>query len=265
MLQRLEADLERLSKQGDVLFFSMMQQVYGKDDFVKELSNIIGEDVSESICNLPNFNKDYEIWYSEALPAVREILPDRLKDFVSLYEAPEGRKEINGSTYVLQDYFRDIHVTHGAMLLVGPKVALPLFFKQVSILKSAKARLRSSLGSIRTLLQADVFESELDAAKELLAKGFTRAAGAIAGVVLEGHLRSVGDRHGIKVQKKNPGIGILSEALRAHGVIDVPQWRHVGLLADYRNLCDHSKGTEPSAAQVSSLISGTESVLQTIS
>ena len=41
---------------------------------------------------------------------------------------------------------------------------------------------------IRQLVQADLFDSELDAADELGKKKFTRAAGALAGVVLERHL-----------------------------------------------------------------------------
>jgi hypothetical protein len=41
-----------------------------------------------------------------------------------------------------------------------------------------------------------------------------RAAGAVAGVVLEKHLRQVCDDHKITVAKKNPTIGDLNELLK---------------------------------------------------
>lgn len=113
-------------------------------------------------------------------------------------------------------------------------------------------------------MQADSFDSEIDAARELLKHKFSRAAGAIAGVILEKHLRQVCDDHNITVSKKSPGIGDLNELLKTNSVIDVPQWRHISLLGDYRNLCDHNKQKEPTVEQVTDLIDGTDKVLKTI-
>jgi hypothetical protein len=48
-----------------------------------------------------------------------------------------------------------------------------------------------------------LFDNELDAAEELNSKGFHRGAGAIAGVVLEGHLVTVCDQHKISTPKNN--------------------------------------------------------------
>jgi hypothetical protein len=53
--------------------------------------------------------------------------------------------------------------------------------QQLAILKAVKARFESSLFDIRQLVQSDLFDSELDAAKELAKHGFARAAGALAG------------------------------------------------------------------------------------
>src|ERR1700722_14199559 len=64
---------------------------------------------------------------------------------------------------------------------------------------------------------ADLFDSELDAAAELSKSGFTRAAGALAGVVLEKHLAQVCDRHAIKISRKNPGISDFNGALKDRG------------------------------------------------
>lgn len=134
----------------------------------------------------------------------------------------------------------------------------------MAILKAAKRRFESSLFEIRQIVQADLFDSEIDSARHLLKNKFFRAAGAIAGVVLEKHLQQVCDDHNIKVAKKDPGINNLNQILRDSGAIDIPQWRHITFLGDIRNICDHNKQREPTVEQVTDLIDGTDKVLKTI-
>jgi len=104
----------------------------------------------------------------------------------------------------------------------------------------------------------------LDAAEELARKKFTRAAGALAGVVLERHLAQVCDNHDIKVTKKNPTISDLNDALKEENVVDVPEWRFVQRLGDIRNLCDHDKKVEPTPEQVSDLVDGVKKITKTL-
>jgi len=119
--------------------------------------------------------------------------------------------------------------------------AKSLFENQLGIVKAAKRRFESSLFDIKQLVQADLFDSELDAARELNKKGFTRGAGAVAGVVLEGHLSRVCENHKIKVTKKKPTINDYNQLLKDNDVIEMKDWRFIQLLADLRNLCDHDK------------------------
>ncbi|BCM26204.1 hypothetical protein [Methyloradius palustris] len=107
-------------------------------------------------------------------------------------------------------------------------------------------------------------DSELDAARELLKHKFIRAAGAIAGVVLEKHLHEVCGAHNITLTKKNSTIADLNEALKNASVIETPQWRFHQHLADIRNLCDHNKKVEPSVDQVNDLIEGVSKVTKTV-
>jgi len=148
--------------------------------------------------------------------------------------------------------------------VVGPDAAIPHFRQQLAILASAKERFESSLFNIRELVQADLFDSELDAAKELAKKKFTRGAGALAGVVLERHLSQVCKSHKIQIRKKAPGISDLNDALKKNNVIEIPDWRFIQHLADIRNLCDHNKNIEPSVEQVDDLILGVMKVIKTI-
>ncbi len=127
-----------------------------------------------------------------------------------------------------------------------------------------RGRFESTLFDIRQLVQADLFDSELGAAGELAKNKFTRPAGALAGVVLERHLGQVCDNHAIKLSKKNPTISDLNDALKEANVIDVPQWRFIQHLADIRNLCDHNKKAEPTAAQVDDLVAGVTKITKTV-
>jgi hypothetical protein len=113
-------------------------------------------------------------------------------------------------------------------------------------------------------VQADLFDSELDAGTELLKNGFTRAAGALAGVVLERHLAQVCDDHKVTIAGKTPTLAVLNDALKNAGVIDVPQWRSIQFLADIRNLCDHGKKTDPTKEQVGDLLAGVAKVTKTV-
>jgi hypothetical protein len=125
-------------------------------------------------------------------------------------------------------------------------------------------RFQSSLFEIKQLVQADLFDSELDAAKELAAKKFTRAAGALAGVVLERHLREIAIKHSLTPRKSKPCISDWNDLLKSSDVIDMANWRFIQHLGDIRNLCDHPKSTDPTPEQAMDLVNGVAKIIKTI-
>jgi hypothetical protein len=263
-LDRLKKDLDRLIDRGERLLLAMGKELQG-DAFVKQICASIGEEKANALLKtLPDFATEYEAWYSESLALLRQLLPARVDNFIGFYEKPKGRKSISYGNYVIQDYLQSLRVTYGVSVTAEPSAAVPQFKQQLAIMKAAKTRFESSLFEIRQLVQADVFDSEIGAARELVKNKFLRAAGAIGGVVLEKHLRQVCDDHSISVTKKNPGIGDLNDLLKDNSVVDVPQWRHISMLGDIRNLCVHNKQKEPTDAQVTDLIDGTDKVLKTL-
>ena len=232
----------------------------------KAIEKAHGDKTDQFLKRMPSFSNTYQSWYSEAKAVIRQLLPDRLSDFVRLYEKPKSRKEITIENYTIEDYLQGLVVTRGVGLqketLVDPSAALRKFQQQLAILGSVKERFESSLFDIRQLVQADLFDSELDAAKELAKKRFVRAAGALAGVVIERHLAQVCDSHQIKIAKKDPGISDLNDLLKQADVISLPDWRFIQHLADIRNLCDHNKATEPTLEEVYDLIAGVAKVIK---
>lgn len=265
-IERLKTDLEKLVELGELLDMAMVREVVGDKEFEKHLANLSKEAREKILKRLPNFKVKYEEWYSSSLVLLEQLLPARVQNFVALYEKPRNRKSTDYGNYMIQDYLENLQVTRGPYkeVVVDSSAAVPKFRQQIAILKAATARFESSLFEIKQLVQADLFDSELDAARELHKHKFLRAAGAISGVVLEKHLHQVCEDHTIKVAKKHPGIGDLNELLKKGGVIEVPQWRHISMLADLRNLCDHNKQKEPSADQVADLIEGTEKIIKTV-
>ena len=121
-----------------------------------------------------------------------------------------------------------------------------------------------SLFDLKGLLQADLFDSELDAAKELGKKGFLRGSGAVAGVVLEKHLSQVCDNHGVKSRKKHPSISDYYQLLKDNEIIDKIEWRFIQRLGDLRNLCAHKKDREPTKEDITELIEGVDKVIKTV-
>ena len=265
-LDRFKKDLNLLLNKGHDLQFAFIASAYG-EKCAREKLGVAGVDqavIDKAVKDAKAFKTNYQEWYSESLTILKQILPDRLNDFKQLYERPVNRKQIDFLTYVISDAIIGLQTNRDGERVADDTAAIPKFQAQLAILTSLRIRFSSSLFEIRQLVQADLFDSEIDSARHLLKNKFLRAAGAIAGVVLEKHLKQICDDHSLKVTKKNPSIGDLNELLKTAMVIDVPQWRHITLLGDIRNICDHNKQKEPTEQQVTDLIDGTDRVLKMI-
>lgn len=208
--------------------------------------------------DLSYFVSNYEYWYSKAYVVVKQLLPDRLQDFISQYKN-EKRKELKFATYTITDALRTL--TRPGVF--GPDAASYCMLNQVQILKSCLDVFDSRIHDLQTLLQADIFDSEIDSAKHLLKMGYYRAAGAICGVVLEKHFAGVCAKRSVTLKKKSPTIADYNDALKDNAY-DTIEWRRIQRLGDIRNLCDHSKDREPTKEEVEELISGTERTIKTV-
>ena len=262
---RFERDLDRLINTGSILH-NAIQYACHSEEFKEQVVERMGaKDAAIFLSDLPNFKSEYQSWYSEALAVIRQILPDRLSDFRSHYEFPRVRKDISFQNYMVRDYLQGLQITRfsGEVVADGGS-AIPEFVQQLSILRAARATLSSSLMNLTSILQADLFDSEIDSARALAKGGFLRAAGAVCGVVIEKHLKQVCVNHNIPIRKRKPTISDFNQALKNNGSVTTPQWRHIQHLADIRNLCDHDGESEPQMTDIDDLLSGTSKILKTI-
>lgn len=264
-MDKYQKDFERLKDLGLMLQNAIQLKCYPEES-KKQIKDLLKEKASQFIKNMPNFKSKYQAWYSESKVLIRQLLPDRVDDFVRYYEKPKSRKEITYENYTIEDYLQGLTITRGfdREKIVGPDAAIPKYNQQVAILSSLETRFSSLLYDIRLMVQGDLFESELEASRELLKHRYVRSAGALAGVVLERHLKEACANHKVKIQKKNPSISDYNEALKGGSVIDVPTWRFIQHLGDIRNLCDHSKEREPKSDQVVDLIDGVQKITKTL-
>ena len=267
-LERYKSDLEKLLKTGEILNIAMEYECMPEalEDAVRKK---LGDETSKFLEKLPKFSEEYEAWYSEARVLIRQLLPDRLDDFVGYYEKPRTRKNIDYESYRIYDYLIDLKTTQtrGGRLekvVVTPDAAIPRFKQQLAIVKAIKKRFESSLFDIKQIVQADLFDSELEAALALVNHGFLRAGGAIAGVVMEKHLAEVCRNHKITIRKKNRTIATFNDALKKENVIEHHEWRSNQHLGDLRNLCDHNKEKGPSKDEVTELIKGVAKLTKTL-
>lgn len=261
-IEKYKADIKRLSQHGGLLMRGLFLEVaefYPEDQHLVKMSKNASKD-DKWEC----FTDNYNSWYNESLALVRQLIPSRYEEFCSYYR-DDKRKSLTAATYTISDFLIGTYLNDSwGEQVAGPKHAIAKFQQQVLIIKSLENRFESSLYDIKQLLQADLFDSEIDVAKELLKNGFLRASGAVVGVVLEKHLCMVCQNHKLTPKKKAAGINELNQLLKDNDAIEVPLWRSIQYLGDIRNLCDHGKEREPKKEEIEDLISGTIKVTKTL-
>ena len=214
----------------------------------------------------------YQMWYTEAARVIERVAPERIAEFRALYDPGNGSTASPKSSleYGIRHYLSDItcrqvnHIGHQVAQFNHSNIVRRKLGYQLAILEATRVPLDSVLADIRGVVQAEFFDSELDAARHLHANRHLRAAGAVAGVVLESHLQSVCASHSVTYQNKKSTIANLLRSLRESGVIDLPVERRIQALADIRNLCSHKDRREPTADEVEQMIDGVDNAIKTV-
>ena len=261
-LEKYKEDYKRLTELGIALQYGFMYE-YRKHPRFKSFYNEL-DDEKKECAKKHAFSTRYQAWYNESLRLIKQLLPERLDDFTFYYSPDKKRKSIDLTNYTISDSLLGITISRNFDKIVEPVDGYTIYVQQLNILSSLSACFESSLFNIRELLQADIFDSELDGARELHKNGFYRAAGALCGVILEKHFSEVCASHTIKMKSKAPGISDYNEKLKESGVIDNKTFILIQRLGAIRNLCDHNKKQEPTKDDIDDLIRGTDKVLHEV-
>ena len=114
--------------------------------------------------------------------------------------------------------------------------------------KSVVQELFSSSGD-KGLSNDPLFE-----ARALFRAGYFPAADAIAGVVLERHLKALVDNQNPPLNVRGKTISPLNDALKSAQIYDQIQHRRIQVMGDIRNRCSHSVSDPPSKEDIWSLV-----------
>jgi hypothetical protein len=133
-----------------------------------------------------------------------------------------------------------------------------LFSRLKAVLLAAKEDYEGGyLHKIRNLIQADVFDSELEQAGELLASGYKTPAAVIAGIVLETSLRQMCQDNGLPTGKLDKMNADLAKA----GVYSKLVQKQITALADIRNNAAHGHDDQFIEGDVTNMIRDVRSLL----
>jgi hypothetical protein len=110
------------------------------------------------------------------------------------------------------------------------------------------------LCSVQNLVQAEVFSTELEQARELLSAGYHVAAAVICGTVLETNLRTLCDAQSLSPGKLDKMNSDLAKAGQYNSLVQ----KRITALAGIRNSAAHGKIAEFSAQDVHSMIEDVE-------
>jgi len=212
------------------------------------------------------FGTKYQSWYTRAIRVVEVLANDRLEEFISYYKIDPKRKVTTAQNYVIQDFIMGVgarvDLYEKPLWDINNGIAIKVY-NQLQILESLQSRIDSVLSNVQGSLLSELQDKELATAEELI-KINLRAAGSLAGVILENHLQKVVRNHDISITKKNPKISDLNDLLKNNDVYDLATWRNMQLLYDIRTKCVHKKEQEPTESEVRKLISGVNEAIKQI-
>ena len=246
-----------------------------KEEIKRELDGLINDSddaykhIEYDTANIA-FTNAYQDWYTRAVKLVGLLGKDRFEEFRNYYLINPNRIRVDSSTYVIQDYISGFVIPVPTMVAVRTGLAFEpnhivksKFASQIGIVKSLFSRIDSILSDVEGHLFMELQDDELNVASRLIEINL-RAAGVIAGVVLERHLQRTAVNHEIIIEKKEPTISDLNDPLKKENIYDIPTWRLIQVLGDIRNLCVHNKEREPTAEEVKRLIKETDIIIKTI-
>src|SRR3989442_263379 len=171
--------------------------------------------------------RKYQRWYTSAHQLIKEYIPEKEEEFVSCYEDKHTSLGVIDMLQLRDAWWIEVYrpIT---------KLFLDYFEVQRSILLSVPDVAEIKELNLRKIITADVARTEIEEAEVLLMNKHDRAAGAIAGIALELHLKTLCNLHRVAYAPKDT-IDPLATALYKAGKLDVTELKHIQYLGSIRN------------------------------
>jgi len=209
---------------------------------------LYGEEKDPGVARVPAaLVEQYQQWYAGCLALVEVTMPARRGELTHAYRG--AVRTIGSGPAMLHSLDRDY-------ITFEEQTAIARTITQIkAIVGAAPYYLEGRLHDIELKVAQAYVGDQLGEAQVLLCARHVRSAGAVAGVLLERHLKLLCDRRQPPIAyPRAAAIAKLNDLLRDEGVYDTAQWRRVQWMGDIRNSCDHAGTTEPRMQDVSDLI-----------
>jgi hypothetical protein len=244
----------------------------------------------------------YQAWYTKALRVIRQLYPEHADDFQAHYREllalqrsapspPWYRKALRAITQLtawrsqdVKDQAREGHysarpgvpetvrqtcmgmaITPNGELI--PSVLLTFvahFSQQLRLLSAVRDGLEYVLADLHGTLYGDVENHVLTTVYTLSQHGHHRAAGALAGVLLEIHLAHVAAKYRVAMGAKSPDITRLNAALKRGGIYDGEIWRSIQRLGALRDDWVDASRRDPTVDELTAFLHEVQTVRQRV-
>jgi hypothetical protein len=206
--------------------------------------------------------KKYENWFSMSLIFIKDYIPEKESAFSKLYKCngPElGVKELIQLRKQKElRYSNGDSINHERFKDNVYREFISKFDEQRHFLLTIPGIVSIKELSIRGIIYNTFIDREIDEAVYLYEKGHYRAAGAIAGVALEQHLRHLCEKYNLDYGHKDT-IEPLVQKLYKNDKMDGSEMKKIQYLATIRDKCDHP--SEVTASEVKELIEKLKKIL----
>src|SRR5687767_7648121 len=99
-LSKYKEDLKKLLDTAEVMGRDLTYRTYSEEK-VKKLK-AEEQDLIKKLNMF--FETHYQSWYTEASAVIKQLIPDRLNEFVELYKGDGKRKGIDAMSFNIQDW-----------------------------------------------------------------------------------------------------------------------------------------------------------------
>ncbi len=224
VLKELQKAIDQLQLQKEDLIKKIQEYGWQDDRPTKKIpathiADILNADagfIEPEKAPLPsNASSIYQHWYSAVRTIIEKNQPSRIEELDSLYSS--SRKEDEPG---IKQLLAMRHISKYQQFSL-----MDIINHQFEILSAVLSHLRFSIYDVELTAYSVLMDDELAAAQYLLKNGFLRVAGALAGVILERHLKNLLRKHTPPIKYKEKDTLSPLNDLCKETIYDLVAWR----------------------------------------
>jgi hypothetical protein len=198
----------------------------------------------------------YPTWYRKVLRVMHKLTPQRDDDAPDPSQGRQDDKPV--ASYATKTSVGMEILQNGETIASGRITFLTRLSHQLRMLNSVRNGLEYMLADLQSTLYGEVGNHILATAYALFHRGQHRAAGALAGVLLEIHLAKVATKYRSPTAPTSSGLATLNTALKRGGIYDVEVWRFIDSLGALGHACVYAPAYEPTVDDLTEFLHGVQ-------